>query len=269
MAKHDMPLLHPQDVPAALGLLSRLPVPVNGTLALERGAQSAWAWPLAGLLIAAIPSIAALALIWIGLPAPLAAVSFLTVQILITGALHEDGLADCADGFWGGYDRVRRLEIMKDSRIGAYGVIAIGLSLAARLLALTSVLTAGQAVDLAADLGGPYSTVIPLMAIGMISRLPMVILMHLLPNARGDGLAQSVGRPPISIVCVATALTLVLGFALLGMQLLPILIWTGAAMGLLALVAKRKIAGQTGDVLGASQQISEIIGLFVVASLLT
>ncbi|SFU69034.1 cobalamin-5'-phosphate synthase [Aliiroseovarius crassostreae] len=261
MAKHDMPLLHPQDVPAALGLLSRLPVPVNGTLALERGAQSAWAWPLAGLLIAAIPSIAALALIWIGLPAPLAAVSFLTVQILITGALHEDGLADCADGFWGGYDRVRRLEIMKDSRIGAYGVIAIGLSLAARLLALTTVLPA--------DLAVPYSTVIPLMAIGMISRLPMVILMHLLPNARGDGLAQSVGRPPLSIVCIATSLTLALGFALLGMQLLPILIWTSAAMGLLALLARQKIAGQTGDVLGASQQISEIIGLFVVASLLT
>lgn len=265
MAKHDMPLLHPQDVPAALGLLSRLPVPVNGTLALERGAQSAWAWPLAGLVIAAIPCLTALALIWIGLPAPLAAVSFLTVQILITGALHEDGLADCADGFWGGYDRVRRLEIMKDSRIGAYGVIAIGLSLAARLLALTTILTA----DLAAGLAGPYSAAIHLMAIGMISRLPMVVLMHLLPNARGDGLAQSVGRPPVSIVCIATSLTLVLVFALLGLQLLPILIWTSAAMVLLALVAKRKIAGQTGDVLGASQQISEIIGLFVVASLLT
>lgn len=255
MAKHDMPQFHPHDLAAALGLLSRLPVRVNTTLATERGAHAAWAWPLAGLIIGAIVGGLAVSLVWLGLPVPLAALSALTVQTLITGALHEDGLADCADGFWGGYEPARRLEIMKDSRIGAYGVIAIVLSLTARAVALMAVLSA------------PFA-VLTFMAIGMISRTPMVVLMRTLPNARGRGLAQSVGVPPLPAVSIALMLSAVLGGALLGFSVLPVLICTGLSTLALAFLAREKIGGQTGDVLGASQQLAEISALFTLASLI-
>ena len=68
----------------------------------------------------------------------------LGVEAAATGGLHEDGLADCADGFWGGRDKARRLEIMKDSRVGSYGVLALGIVLLARWAALTALLGAGQ-----------------------------------------------------------------------------------------------------------------------------
>lgn len=254
MAKPDMPLFHLQDLPAALGLLSRLPIRVNGDLATRRGANAAWAWPIAGLVIGAIGGVAAIFTLWLGLPLPLAAVVTLTLYILITGALHEDGLADCADGFWGGYTRERRLEIMKDSRIGAYGVIAIALSLAARLFALMTVLAA------------PFP-LISLMAVGVLSRMPMVILMGTMPNARGSGLANTVGRPPLLTIWIAVVLSVGIGGTLLGAALLPTLISISLITLVLALVARRKISGQTGDVLGASQQLAEIAALFTLATL--
>ncbi|MDA5094558.1 adenosylcobinamide-GDP ribazoletransferase [Aliiroseovarius sp. KMU-50] len=251
-----MPLLHLQDLPAALGLLSRLPVKVDTDLATTRGAMSAWAWPLVGIVIGLITGLVALLSQWLGLPVQAAAILVLTTQILLTGALHEDGLADCADGFWGGYDRERRLEIMKDSRIGAYGVIAIVLSLLARAGALIVVLSLP-------------SPIFALIAVGVISRVPMVILMAGLPNARGTGLAQSVGRPGFSTGLLATGFALILSAVLLGWIFVPLTIWVAITATVIAFVAHRKIGGQTGDVLGASQQIAEISALFVLTSLAT
>ncbi|WP_424943308.1 adenosylcobinamide-GDP ribazoletransferase [Aliiroseovarius crassostreae] len=251
-----MPLVHLQDLPAALGLLTRLPIPVDGDLATRRGAMAAWAWPLAGGIIGGLVACFALLLLWVGLPLPLTAFLALACQIMLTGALHEDGLADTADGLWGGYDRARRLEIMKDSRIGAYGVIAIVLSLAARGVALTLVLD------------GPFP-ILALIAVGVISRLPMVLLMAAMPNARGSGLAQSVGRPGVATSGLAAALTLLIGAICLGWALLPLLLWGGLITIGLALIARAKIGGQTGDILGASQQLAEITGLFVLASLIS
>lgn len=251
-----MPLLHLQDLPAALGLLTRIPVPVDGDLATQRGAMAAWAWPLAGGIVGAIVAGLAFAFQWMGLPLPLAAILALFCQVMLTGALHEDGLADTADGLWGGYDRARRLEIMKDSRIGAYGVIAIILSLAARGAALVWVLA------------GP-SPLLSLIAIGVISRLPMVLLMGAMPNARGAGLAQSVGRPGVATSCLATGLAVLIGALCVGGALLPLLLWGGIVSVGVALIARSKIGGQTGDILGASQQLAETAGLFVLASLIS
>jgi len=123
------------DIPAAIGLLSRLPVPVDTDLATRRGARAAWAYPLAGLVVGALAGLVAQVALWLGLPPSIAALLALAAMIAITGALHEDGLADSADGLWGGWDRARRLEIMKDSRIGTYGVLALGLTLLLRAAA--------------------------------------------------------------------------------------------------------------------------------------
>ncbi|MEM8632411.1 MAG: adenosylcobinamide-GDP ribazoletransferase [Pseudomonadota bacterium] len=233
------------DLAAALGLLTRLPIRVDGDRALARGARAAWAYPVVGGLVGALGAVAGLAALAVGLPPTLAALAILGTTIALTGALHEDGLADTADGFWGGYTPERRLEIMGDSRIGTYGVLALGLSLIARWAALSALLTAGPVFAL-------------LVATGTLSRLPMVWLMQTLPPARKGGLSSAAGKPGILACIAATLIAILAGF------------WTGQAFvlefALLALfalgigaIANAKIGGQTGDVLGASQQVTEIV----------
>ena len=112
------------DLPAALGLLTRLPVRVNTANATARGARAAWAWPLAGVAVGAIAALAAAAAMWCGLPLGVCSLLLIAVQMIVSGAMHEDGLADIIDGLWGGWDKDRRLAIMKDSQIGTYGVLA-------------------------------------------------------------------------------------------------------------------------------------------------
>ncbi|MBE3640656.1 adenosylcobinamide-GDP ribazoletransferase, partial [Mangrovicoccus algicola] len=177
------PLLDLRDIAAALGLLTRLPVKVNTGFAIARGAGAAWAWPLAGLAVAVTAGGAG----WIaqaaGLPATLAAGLVLGLQALLTGAMHEDGLADCADGLWGGWSRARRLEIMKDSHIGSYGVLALVLATGLRWQALLLLLPLG-ATGWGIWLGAC-----------MISRGAMVAVMAALPRARPGGLSATAGRP--------------------------------------------------------------------------
>ncbi|MCT8159833.1 adenosylcobinamide-GDP ribazoletransferase [Pseudoruegeria sp. SHC-113] len=244
------------DIPAAIGLLTRLPVPVDAERAQARGAAGAWAYPVAGLLVGAITGLTALAAGCLGLPPALAAALALCVQIATTGALHEDGLADVADGFWGGWDKARRLEIMKDSRIGTYGVLALVASFALRWCALASLCT----------LGNPFWV---LLALGALTRVPMVLLMAAMTNARGSGLAASVGRPPAQAAWLALGCGVLAALAFVGIGAsIALLVWGGLACAGLAAVAKTKIGGQTGDVLGACQQVAEITGLMVLVALL-
>lgn len=236
--------IQPRDVALSLVLLTRLPLPHLPKAAFARQAQAAWAFPLAGLAVALPACGLAWVLLALGLPAQVAAGGFLGVQILLTGAMHEDGLADSADGLWGGFDKDRRLEIMKDSRIGAYGVIALILCLGLRWSLYAALLATGQLWSL--------------LALAMLSRAVMPGLMATLPNARGSGLSAQVGRPNRAPAVLGATLALVAGLALIGAP-----IWImGATAALTALavarIAKAKIGGQTGDILGASQQLAEI-----------
>lgn len=239
------------DLHSAFGLLSRLPLPAFTTP--PRGGATAWAWPLVGATIGAIAALVAGAALWLGLPAGVAAGLALATQAMATGAMHEDGLADTADGLWGGWDKARRLAIMKDSHIGSYGVMALLLTTLMRWSALTLLLAQGPALA-------------ALIATGALSRVPMAALMALLPNARGTGLAQSVGRPTSGIVWRAAALGLGIALLLTGVTALAM---AGAAASLclgLALLAKAKIGGQTGDILGAAQQLAELACLSTLAA---
>jgi hypothetical protein len=112
----------------ALSFLTRLPIPFVRTLDMPPLAQAMRFFPLAGALIGCISAGVLIGANMLGLPSLLAAVIALSVGTLVTGALHEDGLADVADGFGGGKTREARLEIMRDSRIGTYGTIALVLS---------------------------------------------------------------------------------------------------------------------------------------------
>ncbi|WP_113911208.1 adenosylcobinamide-GDP ribazoletransferase [Roseovarius dicentrarchi] len=241
----DSPLFdaHLADIRAAFGLLTRLPI---GDTA-PRGAPAAWAYPLVGLAIGLIAGIAGLVAQWFGLPAALAALIALSAQIILTGAMHEDGLADTVDGLWGGWTRARRLEIMKDSQIGTYGTLALMLSVAARWAALWWLLEQGGMGALAA-----------LIAAGALSRTVMPVLMRALPNARSAGLSQGVGRPDWRIAWAAAGIAGVIAILCTGWSGVGAMICALLAAITIGWVARRKIGGQTGDILGAAQQITEI-----------
>ena len=234
------------DIAAAFSLLTRLPVPVDHARAGARGAGAAWAYPLAGAGVGFLAGALGWALLGMGASVGMVAVFVIAAQVLMTGAMHEDGLADMADGL-GGFTRERRLEIMKDSRIGAYGTIAIGLALIARTAGIAEI--DGAALPLA------------LAALGAGSRAFMVGVMVALPNARAGGLSAGAGRPAPQAALLALAIAAAFGLLAFGWGALLVLLAMAVAVLAVALIARAKLGGQTGDVLGASQQITEIAGL--------
>lgn len=250
-ASTDEPLLSATDVMAAFRLLTRLPVPQGP----DRGGKAAWAWPLVGAVLGLITAVVAACLLGLSVPPILVAVAAVTTTIFLTGALHEDGLADVADGFWGGYDPARRLEIMKDSRVGSYGVLALVLSLFARVAAVTVLIEAGAFFP-------------ALIAAGALSRAPMAVLMATMPPARAGGLSARVGAPEGKTALVALALALVIAALVLGQASLAPILWASLATIAVAILAFVKIGGQTGDVLGASQQAAEIAALTALTAVL-
>lgn len=234
------------DLISAAMLLTRLPVSrVLRGAPTDPAAKAAWAWPLAGLAVGLPAGLLGMGIAASGLPGGFAAAVTLATLVMFTGAMHEDGLADLADGFWGGFAPERRLEIMRDSRIGAYGVIAMVLSLLARWLLLETALSQGNLLGAA-------------VVAAIVSRAPMAAVMRWLPAARSDGLSSGSGRPSLGGVLTGAAIALL---ALLTQGTLHgglgAVLAVGAALAI-ALIARRKIGGQTGDVLGAVQQICEI-----------
>ena len=182
--------------------------------------------------------------------------------VLVTGGLHEDGLADCADGFGGGSARARKLEIMRDSRIGTYGALTLGLSLMLRVAALAGL----------AERGGLGLTAAGLLAAAAASRGLGLMPIALLGPARSDGLGHDAGRLPAIVFPTASALAIVLGLVLPGWSGSP-LPRTALALGLATLaaagvteLARRQVGGVTGDVAGACQQACEVallLGLLI------
>lgn len=234
------------DCKVALGFLTRLPAGRPERWSAGALAASVAVFPLIGALVGAAGALALALASWLGLPPLLAAVLAVTAQILLTGGLHEDGLADLADGFGGGRTRADKLRIMRDPRLGGFGALALVLATLARIAAL-------------AALAAPALVCAALVAAGAVSRAGLPAIMTALPPARGEGLSATAGRPhPLRVAAaigIATLLALVLlapGMALGGL--------VGAAGALLVVgaLALRQIGGHTGDVLGAAQQLAEI-----------
>ncbi|MDE0967950.1 MAG: adenosylcobinamide-GDP ribazoletransferase [Octadecabacter sp.] len=244
------------DIAAALGLLSRLPVRIKVDCATERGPTSTWAYPLAGLILGALACIIGQIAIWISLPNSLVSGLTLAALVIITGAMHEDGLADTVDGLWGGWDKNQRLKIMKDSHTGVYGVLALTLGIGLRWQALTLII----------DQNALWPAII---STAMLSRAVMVPVMAKLPHARKEGLSQSVGRPNTKTALVACSIAVFACLILL--QYTGLWLLTVAVLATLACItiAKIKIEGQTGDILGATQQICEITMLLTLAAILS
>ncbi len=244
------------DIRIAISLSTILPVGPAAPVNDGEIARASWALPVAGLLVglagATIYSIAR----GVGLTPGPAAMLALAATILVTGAIHEDGLADTVDGLGGGRTRERKLEIMRDSRIGTYGACALIVSLILRWSAL-------------ATIADPRSMVTALSVAHAAARAGLPAFMWLVPPARSDGLSAGAGRPPKQSALIAFGLgTLCLAYglgpgrAIVGLALLSL------AGLILARLARRQVGGQTGDILGALEQIGEIAIMLMTAALL-
>jgi adenosylcobinamide-GDP ribazoletransferase len=229
--------------------LTRLPVPLLGHGERPPLARAAKYFPLVGLLVGAIA-----ASVWLlasGLPPALAAGLSIGAGLLATGALHEDGFADCCDGLGGGATRERALEIMRDSRIGAYGAIGLILSIGLRWAALA-------ALD-------PWAGAAALLIAHSTSRAMIAVTLAVAGYARSEGLAISAAgvenREALAALAIAGFAALALG---LGAGLLAFLAG-GAAAAFMLWRLIRRLCGYTGDGLGAVEQVAEIAALVVLA----
>ena len=238
-------IVRPSDPVEAVLFLTRLPVPWSGN---PRGARASWAWPLAGAVVGSLAAAGASLALWGGLPPNVAAALALAIQALATGALHEDGLADSADGLWGSATRERRLEIMRDSRIGSYGAVALVLSLMIRWSALSAILATG-------------SVWAPLIAAGALSRWPMAAMLWALPPAREGGLSRLVGRPTGAALALGGAVAVLVALLAAGSTALSAALWVGIVALAWGLLVRARLGGQTGDTCGAAQQLAEMAAL--------
>ncbi len=230
----------------AMALLSRVPLPPVGDFRAALIARSVWSWPLVGLVLAGLALLPAMLVDFLTGNPLVYAIFAIAAMVLLSGAMHEDGIADCADGFGGGMDRDRKLEIMRDSTVGTYAVVMLILTLGLRLVLITAAADIGQAGIL-------------FLIMAVISRAAMPVVMRILPPARDNGLGKEAGRPgwlPVLVgFAIASAIVLVLGG--IG-AMFAVIVGVMIAILIVAMVARSQIGGQTGDVLGATQICAEL-----------
>ena len=238
-------------LPAALQFLTRVPIRLRKEPSLSR--TGAW-FPLAGAIIGAAVGGSAAGL-WHLTPPLVAAAVAVTLGLLITGAFHEDGLGDVADAFGGGWTVERRLEILKDSRHGTYGVAAICASIVVRIVTLGSM--PGPAVMFAAAV-----------AAHTMGRVAAVGLAGTMRLATHSGLGADYGRSTSRARALVGTLSGVAGTTLVvGWWAAPLAVGTLLAAAATGLLARRKIGGISGDVLGAAEQVAEVVSLVIVGAL--
>jgi adenosylcobinamide-GDP ribazoletransferase len=240
---------------AALTFLTRLPLgraPAEAPLLSL--ADTSWAFPVVGVAIGAIGGIAYVIASALALPALAAALIAVAATALVTGALHEDGLADTVDGFGGGASREAKLEIMRDSRIGTFGVLALIVSIGLRAVAI-------------ADIGTRWHVFLALIAAHALARGVLPAAMHRLDPARIDGLGAGAGRPDQNQMLIALAIALVIAIVAIGLRAgLSASVAAVLVALAIAALALRQIGGQTGDVLGAIEQGAEAAALLAAAA---
>ena len=249
------------DLRAGLGFLTRLPAAwIGGSAALPDFRRAARLFPVVGALVGLAGGAVLVIALKLGESPLIAASLAVLATVLLTGALHEDGLADTADGFGGGATAERKLEIMDDSRVGTFGVVAVAFSLLLRVAALSALASAGA-----------FRAAFALVAAEAVSRAALVRLWQALPAARLRGLSHDTGPPEHASMLVALIAGTVIAF---------VAVWPGsgfraALVGLLLAIAAtylftrlaaQQIGGRTGDTLGACQQVAAVAFLLGVAA---
>jgi adenosylcobinamide-GDP ribazoletransferase len=240
-----------EDLQLAFAFLTRLPVP--GRIAPRPLAAAVRCFPLVGIVVGLGGGLIYALGLKLALP-PLGAALFAIIATgLLTGALHEDGLADSADGLVGGRDRDRRLAIMSDSRIGSYGVLALIFSVMARASLLAGLFSAHG--------------IAALICAHALGRAAMAPVMARRTAAKSNGLGASAGKPAEGDALIALAIAAIVAWITLGPIAAAIaLLVTAAIAWSMAQLGKRLIGGYTGDILGAIEQLSEIAILAIAAA---
>ena len=226
------------EIKLAFAFLTRLPCGPEPSDRVEIG-NAAWAFPLVGIVVGLFSGSIYLAATLV-LPALPSAILAMIAAILATGALHEDGLADVADGFGGGASQEDKLRIMRDSQVGSFGLVAL-------------IATFGLIASTMATAPAEMRTLGWFATIGACSRAAMVLPMALLQPARSDGLGHA------AMLALGWRFWIAIAFAAcVALLTVPVVILAAALIAVLVLpLAKRQIGGQTGDVLGATQKVSE------------
>jgi adenosylcobinamide-GDP ribazoletransferase len=244
------------DLRLATALLTRVPMP-HPDGAMPAGlARAQRAFPLVGAMIGVVVGLVDLSLLTIGIPPLTAAALALGASAALTGAMHEDGLADVGDGFGGGRDRAAKLSIMRDSRLGTYGAIVLLVSFSARWSALASL---------------PAAAIVPgLVVAHALARAAIPALAANLPFTRDDGLGKSAGRPAAASAITAIIIAVVIALLCQPVKeaLLAVAVTVAGATAM-AVLAWRQIGGVTGDVFGATEQVAETAVLIMLATRLS
>ena len=241
-----------EDIKIASHFLLRIPLPFSGTDWSKGLGTAIRAFPVVGAFIGAIGAIIMLLLTNTALSPLNCGFLVIGAQILITGALHEDGLADFTDGLGGGKNREERLRIMRDSFVGTFGILILICSVGLRVTALASLIE--------------KEFVAALLAAGIFSRALIPIVMSILNPAQNNGLGASAQKPEISATVTACAIGIISIFFFLNFnQAITACILCLILLTILMFVAHSRLGGYTGDVLGASQQVTETAILISVA----
>jgi adenosylcobinamide-GDP ribazoletransferase len=237
----------------AAGFLTRLPLGPHSAPEDVSLAQTSWAFPLIGVVVGLFGGLAYALAVWLAIPPLPAALIALGVTIVITGGLHEDGLADTADAL-GAADREAKLAIMRDSRIGSFGVLALILSVALRAASLAAI-------------GGGGRVAAALIAAHAVGRGFLPLVLRGFESARDDGLGAAAGKPDAAVAWSAAGFAaLIACFTLDFLPGLVALCAAGLVVWLRAGVAQRQLGGYTGDVLGALEQGGETVVMLVAAA---
>ena len=243
------------DLILAATLLTRVPMPPvrdGDSAALGR---AVWAYPIIGALVGAVGAVVFAVLTVVGLPAGPASWASLAAMILTTGCFHEDGLADFWDGIGGGHTIERKLEIMRDSRIGSYGGAALILSLGLRSAAIAALADHGLA-----EAG--------LIVSGLLGRSAIAGVLLVLGPARADGLAATAADPPRGRAMLGVALSVISLVLLPIMSAIAAITAAGMAAAIMTRLMQRQIEGYTGDGLGATEQTVEMAAVLAMLAAL-
>ena len=245
------------DFRIAVGFLTILPIGPSADIDDHRAGLrfGARAFPLAGLVIGLFGAMVYAIAHMLHLPPEAAGFIAIGAMTVLTGAIHEDGLADMADGAMAREHMPERLAIMRDSRIGTFGTLAL-------------IIVVGIKTGIIGAIGWPDQVAPLLIGCAAASRAVLPAMMRLMRPARGDGLAFAAGRPEENQVVMAAVLGAVFALLLLGLTagLVAIVAGIGAA-GTIAWIAQKRLGGVTGDVLGAAQQVTEAAMMLAVVAM--
>ena len=243
-----------KELVAAIRFLSTIPIPGSAQLfrtdEREPGLVLGSAYfPLVGLLVGGLAALIPLLIGTLFSPLVLAAL-LVCCQVVLTGGLHLDGLMDTCDGLFGGANRERRLEIMRDSRVGSFGVLGGGCALLLKFALFASF--------------DPHTLVLALLLVSPLARWAMVLNVYVFPSARPGGLGAAF-RQTVSIqrLCVAGGSVLVMAFWLAQVRGVGILLAGSLSALLIGFWVTRKLGGLTGDTYGTIAEMTEIVALLV------